>query len=242
MPSYKRRAGSRRRYTPKRKAYKRTAYRRRRSNKNSAVTRNLTGFPSNRVVRMRYCDSRSFDLTSASQAVYGFRANSIYDPVYEVDAGHQPTGYLQWRDFYNQYTVLKSKITVKFAPITSGAGAPMIMGINLTNASDTAKIKDSIERGDMVYTMMASVAGNAQKPATLSRWYNPKQFWNLKDLKDNQQRIGALYNDNPPDTALFSVKVGPWNEGTDAGGTVQALVVIDYWVLLSEPQILASSS
>lgn len=237
MPRVRRSTGSRRRYTTKRKAYKRTAYRKRR-NQNSAVSRNLIGFPKNQYVHMRYCETLSLDGSSViSPKIY--RANSIYDPDYST-GGHQPMGYETWLKLYNQYIVVKSRCKMTVCQVATATGEPFYASLGLQNAVDTRTMIERLETGDTTMKLMQGATAYGNKGTTLIRWFDQKKFFNLTDIKDNWDEAGANINDNPINTALFNLAIGA-ADGTTETGTYKICVQIDYWVLFGEPQILAQS-
>jgi len=55
----------------------------------------LSGFPSQKIVKMRYVDRYQNTLNGAGYGLVQWRANGCFDPDV-TGTGHQPLGYDQW--------------------------------------------------------------------------------------------------------------------------------------------------
>ena len=101
---------------PKRKRSTRKIYRAKRRKpdwrKRTTIQKGL-GFSDGQIVKMRYVEEFELNPGLGSVASYVFRANGLYDPNY-TGAGHQPYGFDQWMTYYNQFTVLGSKMKAIF--------------------------------------------------------------------------------------------------------------------------------
>ena len=73
--------------------------------------------PERQTATLTYDTLRSFSAgeTSLGVEAYAFRANGLYDPDV-TGTGHQPYGFDQYMVLYQRYKVLRSRITVSFAP------------------------------------------------------------------------------------------------------------------------------
>lgn len=237
MPTYRRitRPGNQR----NRRAMHRNALERRKAFRDN-LRHNMIGFPSNKVVKLRYCTNATIDATGTFTPIF-FRANSPYDPTAAL-GGHQPLGFDQWSQFYNHYVVLGSKITWQ---ITSGAGAnnndatlafcyltdDQTIGTDATLLMEQGKIKYKLLPGNMQI-------GSAFK---LVNKYSAKRFYNIVDVKDNLDRIGAPTSTNPTEEAYFALGFQGVDSADNYAGNWNILVTIDYIVSFSEPKELASS-
>lgn len=232
-----------RKYYKKRK-HKRP-WRKRRTN-TLEMGQQMPGFPTNKIVKMRYCDIVTLNPSAGGLAVYQFRANSIFDPDF-TGLGHAPIGSDQWAQFYNHYVVLGSRITCNLLYNDQQSGSGYIYGCYL---SDDAIIPGTglqiCEQGLGNYGMAsgnnyAPVAGKGMDNVPAVRnYYGAKKFYNIKDVKDNIVRIGAPVTANPGDTAIYTV----WQAGVDPLTDLQdtkVLVTIEYNVLYSEPKSLPQS-
>jgi len=234
-PSYKRRRNVKRRRNGKGK--KRVGL--------SRVAQ-FSGFPSNKIVRMRYAERISMAPENvASFAFYNFSANNAFDPN-RSGTGHQPMGYDQWSGFYNHYVVVGSKITVKFIPQTptSSENETVICGVKLTDDTTPVITSGSLwenisERGFSRQIMIPNT--NAIRPVTTSAKYSAKKFFNVTNVKDNLTRIGATVSSSPTDEAIYQVWFASATDVNLPGYIMHALVQIDYLVVFSEPKDIAQS-
>jgi hypothetical protein len=72
----------------------------------------VTGFPSSKVVKLKYVETFTVDCAAGAQtASYIFRAADINDPNFS-GVGHQPLAHDTWAALYQSYDVIKS--TCKF--------------------------------------------------------------------------------------------------------------------------------
>lgn len=197
------------------------------------------GFPKNKYVMMRYVTRFAGDLSTGNQIQVVYRANSINDPEFAL-GGHQPMGYDQWEQFYSSYTVTGAKCTIEVIGDVS-IGKATNISLNLTTAStDTRSALEKIESGDTVYKVLAGFS-NIGRPVKLTKYYDPKKFHNIKDIKDNQAGLGAFFGSNPVEEAYFTATVDCVDGGVSTPGDIQGLVTIEYMVLLSDPKILPQS-
>jgi len=74
------------------------------------------------------------------------------------------------------------------------------------------------------------------KPSTLTKGYSAKKFYNITNIGDNIDRLGAGILANPSEEACFSVFAGPTPGSATDIGTVYVTVSIDYIVMFSEPK------
>lgn len=205
----------------------------------------LIGFPKNKVVTLRYNMSIQLDATTAATAGRAFRANSCYDPDTAV-GGHQPLGFDQWSLYYNHYTVIGSKVYAQFssASTTNQAGQSVI-GIYLADDTIVPTTPSlMIEQGLSKWKYMPhQLQAQSAKDLMITNTFSAKKFFNLTNVKDNQDRIGALTEPsgaNPNDEAFFIIYTG------GVSGLVDPVpltidVTIEYITMFSEPKSLPQS-
>lgn len=197
------------------------------------------GFPSEKIVRMRYSQHITLNPGLASYDKYTFRANSIFDPDWS-GAGHQPLGHDQWQTFYKNYVVIGSKLTAHILQDVSASEGIIFTGNVDRDTTVSGDYNNVIENGKSRYILRS---GTANQSPTVNKFvlkYSPKKFWNVTDLKDNQDHIGANFGNNPTDTAFYNLVLYPLSVATDPA-TYEILVTIDYLVLCSEALDLATS-
>lgn len=185
-----------------------------------------------RLVKMRYAEGATINPGAAGILnTYVFSANSIYDPNVS-STGHQPLMHDQLITFYNHYCVTRSKIHVTFTPSTATIEPVSTVGIKLNDVNNfSASDPDTIvEQDDTCYRMMYTGSNN---PVKLTKVYNAKTFFNIKDIKDNLDRLGSNFGANPTEQAYFMVFAG--NQHAYDGAAIYINVLIEYEVLVSEP-------
>lgn len=206
-----------------------------------------TAFPAERMVKMRYSTTKGMGSTNLNAAAIAFRANSIYDPDYQI-LGHNPLGYNQWAEFYDQWIVMASSINVRFfAGDNDGGQAAMRVGVF---TSDTPESSSGISPS-LTDTWIEQEKGNFKilppsvnvKPVTVNAAFDTKKWFNLVNVRDNLGLYGqAFSNIAPPTTeAYFNVWVGPVVPGGTSPSPICVEYLLEYIVLLSEPRDLASS-
>lgn len=240
MPYARRRkAAPKKAMRARRPAVRRRVQRKRRIARVQKYTiRNLGfGFPSTKVIPMRYSETVTISGASGAMGKYTFRANSIYDPNL-TGTGHQPQGQDQWAAFYGRYTVIGSRIRVYNSDSAVSQAYPFVMGIQINNDSATisSDYTEMIEQGRNKFMIHNSNFGYKKG---MSLGFSLKKFFNLTNVKDNMQTHGAHFGSNPLEEAYFTI----WIQDQDKASTVgnKFLVIIDYSVLLSEPKNLAQS-
>lgn len=188
-------------------------------------------------LRFKYAEQISLDPGAGTAASHTFSANGCYDPNIS-GTGHQPLGFDQYVGvMYDHYTVLKSRITIK-ANTTGGTAATgnMLFGVMLRDtSSSTPVIPDAfIEQGRVKY---ANISATGQNAKTISYTANPLKFLNHEKTDDD---VRGSASGNPPESAYWIVWASATN-GTDNAAPLDVMVVIDYWVELSEPRTLGQS-
>lgn len=203
----------------------------------SPTSLHLVGFPANRVVPMRYASYQEATGTGGVLDQYVLSAGNINDPNV-TGVGGQPLGHDQWAQFYNNWVVLSSRITVTFQ-VAGSTTSPPIVGVflNQTTTTTGSSWMSMVEQGKSKYAMLSqSVAVPVTK---FSLTYDAKKEFTLADVRDNEDRIGSSFGNSPADGMFFIV----WNQSMDEAttGAVDFTYVIDYEVLVSQPKELTQS-
>lgn len=185
---------------------------------------------------MRYADTISLNPgVGGAVNVHTFRANSLYDPDV-TGIGHQPRGFDQLIALYDHYVVTNAKITVQF-------GAPnnetinYIVGISLQDDGTTSTdIRDYLERGYTVNTMLGSGAGAS--PKKLVMYSDTAKFLGRSGVLQDSQLKGSD-SGNPAETLVFHV-FATSADLTDTGA-IYIYVTIDFNAWFIEPKDVALS-
>ena len=223
-----------------RRSYAKRSFRRTRGNR-GRLQRSLTGFPRDNRATLLATTNEHFDMTVAGEEFAFFRCNSIYDPVGAV-GGASAMNYPLWAGLYNHYMVTSATITAKFfvPALTTlpeaGAPYPVICYIRLND--------DDTSTGPYTFANLAAGAltryrlilpGTNPQIVTLHGVYNPKTFFQVKDLGDVQSRIGSPFGSNPVEQAFWQVGCATV-DGTASNYDVQCLVSIRYNCYFTEPR------
>lgn len=195
------------------------------------------GFPQQTTVRLKYCENTTITPSSGFSQTF-WRANSIHDPRY-AGGGHQPLGSDEWSLFYNHYVVLGSRIKYTITGDDSSSSGSQFINSFLSDDGTVASagnISTLIESGRGMTKVLQGYAGNNRVILTTN--YSAKKFFNVDDVADNLDRIGAAFGSDPTDEALFvltTINTQAINYG------LTCLVEIEYIVLFSEPRELVAS-
>lgn len=203
----------------------------------------LTGFPSSKMVKLRYTQEFSLNPGVANKSSQVFRANDMYDPD-SSGVGHQPVGFDQWIGVvYDHFTVVGSKISVTAVPSTVNNVTPGYWGIVLSDnglvvsgATSVTSLLESKFTGKRtnIYGLV-----NGPKHPTLTKSFSAKKFFGVKTglVGDTLYRGGNTIS--PAEQAYFEVYAASVN-GNDPG-TWNFIATIDYIAVLTEPKALPSS-
>lgn len=205
----------------------------------SNMLQNIMMIPKDRTMmsKFRYC--APFVLTSGiiSFASIEYLLNSLHSP--QESGGHQPYGYDQAQTFFNHYVVTGAKATVHFVTAElEETYTPIVVGLYL--ADDTTNYTDyttMIESGKGVHKLIP----HQQNPeVVLSLRYSTKKFFNVADVKDNLDRLGAPFESSPSEGANLVVYAQSCDQ-TSFLPNIQGYIVIEYTAQLSEPKDLVAS-
>ncbi len=235
---------------PRKYSKSRRPRRRRRARKMRVQRPILSGFPSRKLVKLKYVDSNvTLDPTNigiAGAAQYVYRMGSLFDPDY-TGVGHQPMCYDQWSAIYRRYTVLGAKITAQFVPNDTSNVQPGIFGIivsrNLGPLAEYSSIDNLLEsKFNGSYTRITSLGqpagGSRRTYPTVTRKYSAKKLFGVNDVMDNHN-LGALTSTSPENHAYASVFFA--NYGSEDPGEYGVIVTIEYIAMFTEPRILDGS-
>lgn len=192
-------------------------------------------------VIMKYAEDINVNVGGTLGNNYLFRCNSIYDPN-STGAGHQPMGHDQYSNFYKRYTVIGSKITVRFVGGTvsgSTVDPNAITNVGITTIDDTGSLIQSpsefMENNRTTYGLI-----QPQRPShTITKYFSPKEFFGIKNPVDDDT-VSAQFSTNPQNGALWQLKFWPDANG-QSDRRVSCNVMIQYIVVLRERQPIGGS-
>jgi hypothetical protein len=100
----------------------------------SLTGKNMFGFPTRMLGRLRYVDTLLSDTTSGAIRKQVFRLNSTYDPDL-TNAGHQPLYRDTYATIYDQYAVVRCRAIVT---VVNAGTVPIHCGIVLEDDSSSS--------------------------------------------------------------------------------------------------------
>jgi len=209
------------------------------------IPRTMREFPKEMRVKLKYFSMNAFTVNANSVSFTPWRVNSIYDPDALV-GGSQPRGSSQWANFYQKYTVVGAKISIRnLDPDTGTSTAGTyngLMGICIKDSSAPVggyTLRDVTEETDAKTAAMDSYHPNT----SVSLSFNSSSYFGIKNLMDNNQLSGltggVTTGTNPLDQAYFIA----WGYLAQTSGTqvLQQQVMIEYDVIFSDPKDLTAS-
>lgn len=197
----------------------------------SKIVRLPRALPAKLVIPMRYCTNVRLDASTGTPSQYTYSATSIYDPD-STGIGHQPYTHDQFLPIYNQYRVLKSKITVTFISNGSSSTGHQVCLVWRSNNGGTVGDFDTIrETKSAHYKLMA----DQSTKTTVTHGYNSK-----KHYPANYDNINALMGASPSEQVFFCVATTGVNPSVEPV-SVDCIVTIDYTVMMWDLKVLPQS-
>lgn len=179
---------------------------------------------------MTYCEyGVSLNGGAGTAASYIFTANGLNDPNISA-VGHQPMGFDQLMELYNQYTVLGGIIKVTFD--NTDAALAQLIGITFKDTSTiTADPRQYIEWGNTTWTTVAPLSGGSSSK-TLTHKFDVAKFAG-QEIADEQNFTGTKLS-NPDNTLHLIIWAAAANGASDPSAVI-ANVEIMYDVILKSP-------
>lgn len=214
-------------------------YRKRKTRKGKRKSKygktSIIGFPSSRVMKHRWCDRVQLTSSVGAMGFTQIRANSMWDPLFPV-GGHQPLGRDEISAYYSKYIVLGSKLTVQAVNRAAGNGVALCVYLADDSTAPTSytHLKE-LGRGSVV-----PMTGDLNGKATATSHYSAKKFYNVTDINDNMERLGAAATD--PVNSLVNYMVGI--QSLDLSSTSQAvdlIITLDLVTLWTDQKDLPQS-
>ncbi len=199
-------------------------------------------FPAHTTKKLPYYEL-GFSLTGTAGVItqYAFSANGLYDPNV-TGTGHQPLGFDTMMLYYEQYTVLRSRITIRMvgngsqaavvslclAPDTTALALPDVM----ENGLCTTHVVDG--RGNGGYGTGTRI-GRLDLACDVAKYFGRRT---AKELLDDPNLYGTV-SSNPTEQVYFIVNM--WGFGTFSDNTnVICEATIEYIATFWEPRKVAA--
>lgn len=203
------------------------------------VPRLRLGFPSTKLVKLRYCAPLNLDASAGSIGTHTYRMNSIHDPDYS-GIGHECRFKDQWAQIYGRYCVLGAKVTVSIlspaAPVSAGQKIGIQMsgtdtGLTFPNTDITALLE-----APMIRARMRTVHTNPSRTKPLSHYWSFKKT--MGRLNPTDDVVSSTMTSSPSHAAYCVVFAGSAGvNDLENPPLLNCIVTIDYIVRLFEPKM-----
>jgi hypothetical protein len=201
-------------------------------------------FPASARKKLMYYEPGfSISTTAGVIGQYYFTANGLYD-VNITGTGHQPLGFDTMMIYYDQYTVVGSKITLRV--VNNGINAVSI-GLDLAPDTVAIPLPDVIENGLVITRVIdgrAGTSGNGcgERICKMNLNCDVAMYFgrakNVRDLLDDNQLYGNV-GANPTEQVYYHISEWAFGGLTD-NTQVFFDVVIEYDVIFWEPRKVAA--
>ncbi len=201
----------------------------------------IGGFPRQATVKLRYSDSKEYNVPASGTTFNVYRANGAFDPDL-TGAGHQPHGFDQWMTAYTHFTVVSSTMQVRVMSEISGHQIPVAGCILKTSQSNTEASLSTLaivkERPRMLGSpiMYFGDAGAYRKPM-FARWSGLDWFGKVFMVGSRDYMGSAIAS--PAEQTFYTVKF--FSIGGNDPAAVMVHTTIDYVCVLTEPKFVSQS-
>jgi hypothetical protein len=197
-------------------------------------------FPATTTKRLPYYESAiNLNGTAGVITQYAFTANGVYDPNV-TGTGHQPLGFDTMMLYYEQYTVIRSRITIRFA----GNGAQPV-NISLCLAPDTTSLSlPMVVENGLIVTKLVDGRGNGgygtgNRISSLNLACDVSRYFGRRGRAlINDPNLSGTVAANPVEQVYFIINTWGFSTFTD-NTSVSLDVIIEYDVVFWEPRKLA---
>jgi len=179
--------------------------------------------------------------TAGVIAQYAFSANGCYDPNV-TGTGHQPMGFDTGMLYYEQCTVLASKITVR------GVGngiQPVVLSICLAPDTTTSALPDIVENGLCVNKVLDGRAGGGygtgDRIGRIALDCDVAKYFGRPNRREivNDPNLYCTAAANPVEQVYYLINT--WGQGTFTDNTACSVdVILEFDVEFWEPRKVAA--
>lgn len=209
------------------------------------IPKTLREFPNQMRVKLRYCAvfNAPVAATAAGAApgyAASFRANSVFDPDAAI-GGSSATGFSQWSQFYQKYTVVGSKMSLRVLDQDTGTATTGTLnglyGITLRDSAapiSPPTVIALVTDSDAVHSGYDSwhAAAAISKSVTVSKYFGVE---NILDNNELSGSTGTTLGSNPGREIFYYMWL---SQAPGTGSATQAMlcqVFITYDVIFSTP-------
>lgn len=189
------------------------------------------------TTRKKLVYSEPFISLVTSAGIYGqyvFSANGLFDPDF-TSTGHQPIGWDQLMQYYNQATCLASKISVR---CTNNGGNAAFFGVCLAPDTTTLTSANFLENGlnTSIATDGRGTVGTGERIHTLNLACDVSKYFGRRGREIlNDSRMYSTAAANPTEQVYYILGTYEYGALTD-NISMQLEVIIEYDVVFWEPK------
>ncbi len=227
---------------PYRKRSSKRTYKRRARRNRVPKQLALTGFPKNKIVKLRYVQEITLTTptTTGLSTSLPFVANGCYDPFYPI-GGHQPKGFDQWMAVYANYNVLGSKCSMRMLGTGNDAFVWGVARTATPNELDGKTLEFILEcRMNKGFAVAGGYQRNNNMPTSTTRISKYSQKKQHGPNSTNAANLIGTNGANPDELTIFECWMVP-AASNSASLSANFIVTIDYIVMLTEQKILGQS-
>lgn len=226
-----------RRYSAKRRIFKKRRYNRRKRASRSVQRIYKSPVADSTIVKLRYVGARGLNPTVGGVADnWTIKANGMFDPDL-TGVGHQFLGFDQWMAFYNHFQVMGSKITAVFqTQLSTSTLASAWIAIGLDD--DNTAISDMLayfEQPGVTAKPLTSVYAKGYERIT--KKFSSKRFF---FGKGTDTVLRGTASADPSEIAYYRVLYGTPVNDVDLP-ECQVIVYVSYYARLYERKTLPTS-
>lgn len=200
----------------------------------------LGGFPSrSKPVKLRYTQLITLSPPLGGIANSYFTANGAYDP-WITGVGHQPRGFDQWMTWYDHYTVLSSRCSMKYLPVDSTLHTPGQYGIlasdvNVFNYSTIDGITEGVQRKSKI----TFAGGQNESKRVVSVGTSQKTENGSRNLVGIERYMGSSVA-NPTEQSYYWCFYGS-PDALNQPAPATFTITIDYIMVFTERKFVIAS-
>lgn len=193
------------------------------------------GFPKRMVMTHKYCLIGNVQSTFGVINNYIFSCNSLFAPS-SGGSSHQPLYFDQMASIYNHYTVIGSKIFVKFIPRTATQTSGAV-GLHINDDTSQVNITDIAAMSEQSQSKMFKLipAGSNNVCYMTSKWSAKKTFGG--SVLGNDDLQGSATS-SPVEQSHFQVF---YQDLTGSTSTIDFIAEIHYIAVWDELKDIAQS-
>lgn len=197
--------------------------------------------PRVQIVKLKYVDTYTLAPAGADTgtALHWIRANDLYDPDLTA-GGHQPLGFDQHMAFYDNFTVVGSKISARFMTTSNTDTGQSVVGIIKSDVTTLpSNLRSTIcEQPNTKYRMLTN-------GAAIGKEWCQSSFSVKKDMRISAPMAEPLIEGNATASPTLQYYFGLFavtdDNTTDVPARVNVQVTVQYIALLHGRKPLAQS-